>query len=527
MNNDTADVTLEQAGANGECTNGKSAPHGAPMKQAPDTELNDSYTDDSGESTAPTDGASEASSPFDPTKKYHNVPQIVIAGRPNVGKSTLFNRLLHARRAITDPTPGVTRDPISEDCFLSGYPVRIMDTGGFKLEREVGTMEAVLDELVVEKTISALKTADLILLLLEAGTITAEDEEFIALLRPYWHKVVAAVNKTEGGRLEEEAYNFYRYGFDELLFISAEHGDRIPELSALLISKLDFTAVKEGEEAPCIRVAIVGKPNTGKSTLANRLTHSEASIVSDYAGTTRDVVEGDFSYRGTNFHILDTAGIRRKAKVTENVEYYSVNRAIKSLDEADIVFHMIDAQEGLAEQDKKIVSLACERGLGVIFVLNKWDTQEQDRKTFRKAEENMKIMFGQMSYAPVVAASALEGKGIKDLLNTAIEVYGQLTRKIETGVLNTALKDWVASNPPPASRAGGFKVRYIVQTSAKPVKFLLFCTRPEAVPQPYVAFLKNRIRRDLGYDKIPIELELKASRKTWETYKRNRDGRKG
>lgn len=460
---------------------------------------------------------------FDENKKYKNLPKVVIAGRPNVGKSTLFNRLLHERRAITDPTPGVTRDPIEEDCFICGYPVRIMDTGGFKLEREIGTMEAVLDELVVEKTLASLKSADLILLLLEAGTITAEDEEFIALLRPYWSKVVAAVNKTEGGRREEEAYNFYQYGFDELIFISAEHGDRIDELSEMLVKKLDFSKVEEGEEEEKIRIAIVGKPNTGKSTLANRLTHSEASIVSDYAGTTRDIVEGDFEYKGQKFHIIDTAGIRRKAKVHENVEYYSVNRAIKSLDDADIVFHMIDAQEGLAEQDKKIVSLACERGLGVIFVLNKWDTQDQSRKTFRNAEQNMKIMFGQMSYAPVVALSALEGKGIKDLLNTALEVYGQLTHKIETGPLNTALKDWVAVYPPPASRSGQFKVRYIVQTSTKPVNFLLFCTRPEVVSQSYLTFLKNRIRSDLGYDKIPVKLELKASRKKWENYKKERD----
>lgn len=460
---------------------------------------------------------------FDENKKYKNLPKVVIAGRPNVGKSTLFNRLLHERRAITDPTPGVTRDPIEEDCFICGYPVRIMDTGGFKLEREIGTMEAVLDELVVEKTLASLKSADLILLLLEAGTITAEDEEFIALLRPYWSKVVAAVNKTEGGRREEEAYNFYQYGFDELIFISAEHGDRIDELSEMLVKKLDFSKVEEGEEESKIRIAIVGKPNTGKSTLANRLTHSEASIVSDYAGTTRDIVEGDFEYKGQKFHIIDTAGIRRKAKVHENVEYYSVNRAIKSLDDADIVFHMIDAQEGLAEQDKKIVSLACERGLGVIFVLNKWDTQDQSRKTFRNAEQNMKIMFGQMSYAPVVALSALEGKGIKDLLNTALEVYGQLTHKIETGPLNTALKDWVAVYPPPASRSGQFKVRYIVQTSTKPVNFLLFCTRPEVVSQSYLTFLKNRIRSDLGYDKIPVKLDLKASRKKWENYKKERD----
>ncbi len=457
---------------------------------------------------------------FDENAEYRNLPLVVIAGRPNVGKSTLFNRILRKRRAITDPTPGVTRDPIEETAFINGCPVRLMDTGGFKLDRENGTMEALMDELVVEQTLRALKNADLVLLLLDAGLVTGEDEEFIALLRPYWHKVIAAVNKTEGGRLEEEAWNYMRFGFDNLLFISAEHGDRIPELSELIVKNLDFSRVERDDSAKPIRVAIMGKPNTGKSTLSNKLTHTQASIVCDYAGTTRDVVEGSFTYQDTAFLVLDTAGIRRKARVSENIEYYSVNRAIKTLDDTDVVFLMIDAQEGLAEQDKKIAALAYERGRGVIFVLNKWDTQEQDRKTLKRAEENLKIMFGHMSYAPVVAVSALEGKGFKNLLNTAIELYGQLTRKIETGVLNTALKDWVSAYPPPASRASQFKIRYMVQTSVNPVSFLLFASRPEVVPESYLSYLKNKIRSDLGFDKIPVLLELKSSRKKWEDRER-------
>ncbi|MDR2897787.1 MAG: ribosome biogenesis GTPase Der [Spirochaetaceae bacterium] len=453
---------------------------------------------------------------FDTEKKYRNQPLVVIAGRPNVGKSTLFNRLLHQRRAITDPTPGVTRDPIEEDAFINGMPVRLMDTGGFKLERVVGSMEAVLDELVVEQTIAALKKADLILLLLEAGTVTAEDEEFISLLRPYWDKVTAAVNKTEGGRREAEAWEFMRYGFPDLLLISAEHGDNILELAEHITSKLDFSKVEEGEEEKLLRVAIIGKPNTGKSTLSNRLTHSEASIVSDYAGTTRDVVEGRFEYKGTAFQVLDTAGIRRKAKVHENVEYYSVNRAIKSLDKADIVFHLIDAQEGLSEQDKKISSLAYERGLGVIFVLNKWDTQDQDKRSLKKAEDMIRIMFGQMSFAPIVPLSALEGKGIKMLLNTALEMYGQLSRKVETGPLNNALRDWISAYHPPTGRSTKFKIKYMVQTDVNPVKFLLFASRPEAVAPTYLSYLRNRIRDDLGFSMIPVQLEVRASRKKWE-----------
>lgn len=454
---------------------------------------------------------------FNSTKKYFNTPLLVIAGRPNVGKSTLFNRFMHKRIAITDPTPGVTRDPVEGDTFILGKPIHLMDTGGYKLTRDIGTMEAVMDDLVVEKTLEKIQKADLILLLLEANQITPEDEEFIQELRPYWNKVIAAVNKTEGGKNQNFAINYMKFGFKELLFISAEHGDKIPELQEKIISNLDFSNVQESEiNSLPIRIAILGKPNTGKSTLSNRLTHSKSSIVSNYAGTTRDVVEGSFSYNNKNFIILDTAGIRRKAKVTENVEYYSVNRAIKTLDECDIVFLMIDAQEGLAEQDKKICSLAYEQGRGIIFVLNKWDTQEKGRTPIKKAEENIHIMFGQMNYSPIICISALEGEGIKLLLDTTLELYKQLTTKVSTSILNTALKDWIFKYPPPASRTAHFKIRYMVQTGVNPVNFVIFATRPEVVPLTYIQFLKNRIREDLGFDKIPVQLEIKASRKKWE-----------
>lgn len=467
------------------------------------------------------EAAALTDSGFDSAKTYVNLPLVVLAGRPNVGKSTLFNRFMKKRIAIVDPTPGVTRDPVEATAFIAGKPVHLMDTGGYKLTRDVGTMEAVMDDLVVEKTIQMIKKADLILLLLEAGEVTPEDEEFIQQLRPYWNKVIAAVNKTEGGRNESDAWNYMQFGFNELLFISAEHGDRIPELSEKIVSRLDFSNVKEGqEEEPPIRIAILGKPNTGKSTLSNRLTHSEASIVSDYAGTTRDVVEGSFRYNGRDCLLLDTAGIRRKSKVKENVEYYSVNRAIKTLDDCDVVFLMIDAQEGLAEQDKKICALAYERGRPIIFVLNKWDTQEKGRTAARKAEENIRIMFGQMNWAPIVETSALNGDGMKNLMDTALELYSQVTRKVETAALNAALKDWLFKYPPPASKTMHFKIRYMTQTSVNPVSFVIFATRPGTVPLTYITFLKNRIREDLGFDKIPVQLELKASRQKWEDRER-------
>ncbi len=449
--------------------------------------------------------------------EYEGLPLVVIAGRPNVGKSTLFNRFLHKRVAITNDQPGVTRDPVEATAILNNKPVHLVDTGGYKLTRDIGTKEAELDDYVVERSLDMIDRADVVVLLLDSGEITGEDEEFILKMRPYMKKLIAAVNKTEGGRNEAEAWNYARFGFENLVFISAEHGDRISELTDLITDRCDFTKVRVISSDRPIKVAILGKPNTGKSTLSNRLTHSENSIVCDYAGTTRDVVEGEFQYAGRNFKVLDTAGIRRKARVHDDVEYYSVNRAIKTLDECDVVFLLIDAVEGLAEQDKKICSLAFEKGRGIIFVLNKWDLrEEQGNKAVKQVREWINIMFGQMDFAPILPLSALEGKGIKDLLNTAIELYEQLNRKIGTASLNNALQDWLDRYPPPASKTAHFKIRYMTQASTNPVSFVIFATRPEVVPEPYVTYLKNRIREDLGFDNIPIQVEFKGSRQKWE-----------
>ena len=471
---------------------------------------------------------------FSGERKYRNLPLVVIAGRPNVGKSTLFNRFLHTRRTITDPTPGVTRDIIEEDAFLCGKPVRLVDTGGFKLDHGASGAEkarnraqrasgladeAEMDALVVAKTKEALARADRIVLLLEAGNITPEDEEFIALLRPYWDKVIGAVNKTEGGRGEAEAWNFLALGFRRLLLISAEHGDNIPELAEEIVSSLDFSAVEEDSEEKRIKIAVVGKPNTGKSTLVNLLTGKPLSIVSDVAGTTRDVVEGSFVFRDQEFQVLDTAGIRRKSRVTENVEYYSVNRAIKTLRNADLVFHMIDAEEGLTEQDKKIAAHACEAGVGVIFILNKWDTVPGGKKAFPEAKKRINVMFARMEYAPVLPFSALRGDGVQELLQTALSLYGQLSRRVETSALNLALEDWVQEYPPPQRPGSRFKLRYMVQVQTNPVKFLLFATNPHAVSAQYLSYLTNRLRRDFGFSAIPLLLEVKGSRRERERAK--------
>jgi GTP-binding protein len=373
----------------------------------------------------------------------------------------------------------------------------------------------IIDDLVVEKTLETIQKADLIILLFEAGEITSEDEEFIELLRPWQRRLIAVVNKTEGGRREADSWNLLSYGFEKVFMISAEHGDNIGELEQEIIRRLDFSKVEAAaEETRPIRVALLGKPNTGKSTLSNRLTSSNASIVSDIPGTTRDVVEGVFTWKNRDFAILDTAGIRRKTKVIENIEYYSVNRAIKTIDNADLVFLMIDAQEGLADQDKKIAALAHDQGRGIIMTLNKWDAMPPVPNTFAAVCDRIRFMFGQMEFAPIVPVSAKDGTGLDKLLNTATQMYRQLNTRIETGRLNQALERWLAEHPPPQGPHTRFKIKYAVQTSANPVRFIFFASRPHAVSEAYIAYLRNKIRKDLGFSMIPVLIEVRASGKS-------------
>ncbi|MDR1024980.1 MAG: ribosome biogenesis GTPase Der [Treponema sp.] len=442
------------------------------------------------------------------TIKYRGLPVVVLTGRPNVGKSTLFNRLLHRRRAITSPIPGVTRDPVEADALIAGKPLRLIDTGGFKRS----TASTSLDSAVTGKTLETLGRADLIVLLLEAGELSAEDQELIEVLRRYQDKLLVAVNKTEGGRREAEAWNLLSYGFGQIYPISAEHGDNIAQLEEAIIARLDFSGVASEDpgDRP-VRIALLGKPNTGKSTLSNRLTASAASIVSEIPGTTRDVVEGAFSWKNREFMVLDTAGIRRKAKVRENIEYYSVNRAIKSIDDADIVFLLIDAVEGLSDQDKKIAALAHDRGRGIILVLNKWDTMPAIKNNFQAACDRIHFFFGKLEFAPIVALSARDGDGLDTLLNTALRMYRQLNTQIETGKLNQALEHWLQEYPPPSAPRTRFKVRYAVQKSANPVAFLFFVSRPQAVGEAYIAYLRNKIRADLGFSLVPVAVEIRGS----------------
>jgi len=445
--------------------------------------------------------------------RWENLPLVALVGRPNVGKSTLFNRLLHQRRTITDPTPGVTRDPIEEEYVLPGTEkrLRLADTGGFKLEREG------LDDLVVARTLSILERADLILFIVDAMEITPEDTEFAELLRPMSKRLVVVVNKADSPERDALVWTHLQWGYPSIVFISAEHNRNIDDLIDIIGARVDFSGARAVDlERADIRIAIMGKPNTGKSSLLNLLLGEERSIVSDVPGTTRDIVEGRFTWKGRGIVVLDTAGIRRKKKVTDNVEYYSVTRSIAVVTRADIIILMISAQEGLTEQDKKIAAFAVDEGRGVIFVLNKWDLMPDIKNTFEAARDKLRWFFGQMAYAPVIPMSAREGTGLDKLMNTVISMYAKLNKRIETPKLNKAVGAWIESNPPPVGPRTKFKLRYAVQTSVNPQKFSFFVTRPDAVSGSYLSFLKNRVREEFDLDTIPVRLDLKASRTGWK-----------
>jgi len=443
------------------------------------------------------------------SQNENGLPVVAVAGRPNVGKSTLFNRMLGKRKAITDPTPGVTRDPIEAVYHFDDRAVRLIDTGGYKLDKEG------LDFLVSKKSIDIMETADLVLFLMDVTEITPEDEALIKLLRKFSNKVLIVVNKVDNQERENDVWNFYSLGFNNVIGLSAEHGMGFSELDDKLLELIDFDIKRKkyGVVEHHISIAIMGKPNTGKSTLTNRLLGRDASIVSEIAGTTRDIVEGSFNHNGKVYKVLDTAGIRRKKKVGENVEYYSVNRAIKSIDESDVVLLMIDALEGLADQDKKIAAQIVKKGKGVILVLNKWDKLKDVPNQMEAVKDRIRFLFPVLSFAPIVPISALSGEGIGNVLNQVNNVWKQLNKRIETARVNEALKRWVENQEAPRNSTGRFKILYGTQIKVNPVQFLFFINRKNGFPDSYLQYIINNIRKDLGFSLIPLQVDIKEKNK--------------
>lgn len=439
------------------------------------------------------------------SQNNNGLPVVAVIGRPNVGKSTLFNRMVGRRQAITDPTPGVTRDPVEADYSFDNRTVRLIDTGGYKIEQEG------LDELVSSRSLEVMESADLVLFMMDVMEITPEDEALVKILRKFSKKVLVVVNKVDHQGREADFWNFYSLGFDHVLGMSAEHGLGMTELDEKLEELIDFDIKREQNDISehQIVLSIMGKPNTGKSTLTNRLLGRTASIVSDIPGTTRDIVEGLFEHSKKFYKVLDTAGIRRKKKVGENVEYYSVNRAFQSIEESDVVLLMIDAVDGLADQDKKIAAQIVKKGCGVILVLNKWDKLKDIPNQMEAVKDRIKFLFPVLAFAPIVPISALTGEGVDELLKQVYKVWKQLNKRIETARVNEALNRWTENQEAPRHSRGRYKIMYGTQIRSNPVHFVFFVNRKTGFPGSYLQYITNNIRKDFGFSSIPLRIEIK------------------
>ncbi len=426
---------------------------------------------------------------------------VAIVGRPNVGKSTLFNTLTRSRDALVDDRPGVTRDRISRKIVYDGVPINLIDTGGFEEESE-----DTISEMVKKQVERAIEEADKIIFLLDAREgITPLDEELANMLRKKGKEVIVAANKVDSSKQEALAFEFYKLGLGKVFPISALHGRGIKELMKEVVSGLsrEVSPEEEGEE---IKVAIIGRPNVGKSSFVNKVLGEERLIVSDIPGTTRDSVDTSVSFMGRKYLLIDTAGIRRKSRVKEKLEKFSVIKALNSLDRCDVAVIMIDATEGATDQDAHLCGYAFERGKGIVIVVNKWDLIKRDQEKIRRMMDSLERRLKFVSYAPRINISALTGENIELVFKKINLVYDQMKRRIKTSLINKALQEISENHLPLSKGRKRLKLFYATQVDIMPPTFVIFVNYPELVTTPYERFLMNQLRISLGIENSPIKL---------------------
>lgn len=431
---------------------------------------------------------------------------VAIVGRPNVGKSTLFNRLVGMRQAIVDETAGVTRDRHYGKSEWCGREFSVVDTGGY-----TSNSDDVFEAEIRKQVILAIEESDLVLFMVEAQTgITDYDAEIADILRRSGKPVVLAVNKVDTGDKMYDAYQFYSLGLGENLFcISAATGGGTGDLLDEITRRLPQDSGAEDDHPDLPHIAIVGKPNVGKSSLTNALLGTERNIVTPVAGTTRDSISTYYNKFGHEFMLVDTAGMRKKNKVHEDLEFYSVLRSIRTIEHSDVCILMIDAQTGLEAQDMSIFNLILRNRKGCVIVVNKWDLIEKDTNTMREYTEALKARLAPFNDIPLVFTSVINKQRILDVLNAASMVYNNYSKKISTSVLNDEMLPEIENFPPPAWKGKYIKIKYATQLPTRFPAFAFFCNLPQYVKEPYKRFLENKLRAKFDFCGCPVQIFIR------------------
>lgn len=445
------------------------------------------------------------------------LPTVAIIGRPNVGKSTLFNRLVGKKLALVDDQPGVTRDRREGDATLLGCDFRVIDTAGFEDEDA-----ATLPGRMRQQTEAALREADVALFLVDARQgLTPLDEEVARWLRVADVPVILAANKAEGRLAESSIYEAMALGFEDPIALSAEHGEGIADLFDALrpyIDRPDLEAEIEDPESPDapLKLAIVGRPNAGKSTLINTLLGENRLITGPEAGITRDSIAIDWEWQGRRVRLIDTAGMRKRAKVQEKLEKLSVADALRAIDFAEVVVILLDATKGLEGQDLKIADKVISEGRAIMIVLNKWDVAENASYLFNGVKAALDDGLAQVKGVPLLTTSGATGKGLDTMLKVAFETREAWSRRVSTGALNRWFERAIETNPPPAPGGKRIKPRYITQNTTRPPTFVLFGTRVDLLPESYKRYLVNSLRREFDFGAVPVRLNLRAPKNPFD-----------
>lgn len=426
---------------------------------------------------------------------------VAIVGRPNVGKSTLFNRIVGQRKAIMDDISGVTRDRHYGYSEWAGKFFTVADTGGY-----VNGSDDIFEEAIREQVKMALEESNVILFMVDvAAGVTGLDEEFADVLRRTSKPVILVANKADNINRVHMSGEFYKLGFDNLITVSAATGSGTGDLLDEVVKYFQDNGMENPDEG-VPRIAVLGRPNVGKSSLINVWMGQERSIVTDIAGTTRDAINARYKAFGKDFILVDTAGIRKKGKVHDKIEFYSVLRSIRAMESADVCVIMVDAQNGLEAQDLNIISLAHRRKKGILILINKWDLIEKDHKTHLRFEEEIKNKIAPLDYIPILFISVHKKQRIFQAMEKAIRIYEDRHKKVATSALNDVMLPMIEKYPPPALKGKYVKVKYITQLPTRTPTFAFFCNLPQYIKEPYERFLMNKLRESFGFEGVPIKV---------------------